>query len=260
MRTNEEQFEKIRHLLPVRRGNVAIDSLAFINAVPRICENGCKWRGLPKEHGHWHVIHKRCNRWVKGGIMEKLFQEARAGGTVEPGLLMRPMDSMTSPVRPDACGAKKKNGGQSIGRSCGGPATKIHVPAASERAAAAIALSAGQCRDAPPDRALLETAGRQKELVPLVMDRAHQDDDTWFVAQMLKFEPVVPPKSNRKDPWEYDKELYKMRNKVERLFRLLQGFRRVFCRYDKLAAMYLGFVQFALVYVSIRQWEHALSA
>ena len=60
------------------------------------------------------------------------------------------------------------------------------------------------------------------------------------------------PKPNRKDHWEYDKEPYKMRSKAERLFRLLQGFRRVFCRYDELDAMYLRFVQFALVYVSIR--------
>jgi hypothetical protein len=28
--------------------------------------------------------------------------------------------------------------------------------------------------------------------------------------------PVVPPKSNRLDPWEYDRELYKKRNEVER--------------------------------------------
>ena len=84
------------------------------------------------------------------------------------------------------------------------------------------------------------------------MDRAHRDDETWFVARTLKFEPAAPPKPNRKDHWEYDKGLYKMRSKVERLFRLLQGFRHVFCRYDKLDAMYLGFVQFTLMYVSIR--------
>ena len=146
----------------------------------------------------------------------------------------------------------KKNGKQSIGRSSGGLTTKIHALAASEREAVALALSAGQCHDAPQGRTLLETVGKQNELTPLIMDKAYQDDETWLVAQMLKFEPVVPPKSNRKNPWEYDKELYKMRNKVERLFRLLQGFRRVFCRYEKLDIMYMGFIQLALVYVSIK--------
>jgi transposase len=34
--------------------------------------------------------------------------------------------------------------------------------------------------------------------------------------------PVVPPKSNRIDPWDYDRALYKKRNEIERLFRRLK--------------------------------------
>ncbi len=44
--------------------------------------------------------------------------------------------------------------------------------------------------------------------------------------------PVVPPKSNRLDPWEYDRELYKKRNEIERLFRRLKGFRRIVSRFE----------------------------
>jgi transposase len=44
---------------------------------------------------------------------------------------------------------------------------------------------------------------------------------------------VAPPKSNRLDPWEYDRQLYKKRNEVERLFRRLKGFRRIFSRFEK---------------------------
>ena len=39
---------------------------------------------------------------------------------------------------------------------------------------------------------------------------------------------------------------------IERLFRLMQGFRRIFCRFEKLDAMYIGFIQLALVYLSIK--------
>ena len=46
--------------------------------------------------------------------------------------------------------------------------------------------------------------------------------------------PVVLPKINRITPWKYDCEMYKKRNEVERLFRRLKGFRRVFSRIDKL--------------------------
>jgi transposase len=124
--------------------------------------------------------------------------------------------------------------------------------AASAKKAVEFILSAGQLHDAPQGRLLMETAGKQKTLTPLLMDRAYEDDYTRYIAQMLKFDPVVPPKSNRKIPWEYDKELYKLRNEIERLFRLLQGFRRIFCRFEKLDIMYIGFLQFSLVRVAIR--------
>lgn len=57
---------------------------------------------------------------------------------------------------------------------------------------------------------------------------------------------------NRVDPWEYDRELYRRRNEVERLFRRLKAFRRVFTRYDKLDALYLGFIHFALIADALR--------
>ena len=59
--------------------------------------------------------------------------------------------------------------------------------------------------------------------------------------------PVVPPKKNRKNPWSYDEQLYKQRNQVERLFRRIKRFRRVFTRYDKLDVVFLSFVYFALI-------------
>ncbi len=66
----------------------------------------------------------------------------------------------------------------------------------------------------------------------------------------LGFDPVVPPKSSRVDPWEYNRELYKRRNEVERLFQRLKGFRRIFSRFEKLDVMFLGFIVFALIVVA----------
>ncbi len=57
----------------------------------------------------------------------------------------------------------------------------------------------------------------------------------------------MPPKSNRIEPWEHDKVLYKKRNEVERLFRRAKGFRRIFTRFDKLDVMFIGFIVFALI-------------
>ncbi len=68
----------------------------------------------------------------------------------------------------------------------------------------------------------------------------------------FRLDPGRPPQSNRLEPWPYDKALYRKRNEVERLFRRLKGFRRIFSRFDKLDALFLGFLNFALIVVALR--------
>jgi transposase len=63
---------------------------------------------------------------------------------------------------------------------------------------------------------------------------------------------VVPPKSNRLNPWSYNEELYKKRNEIERLFRRLKGFRRIFSRFEKLDLVFLAFIHFALIVEALR--------
>jgi transposase len=81
------------------------------------------------------------------------------------------------------------------------------------------------------------------------MDKESEGYETRKLTAELGFSPVVSPKNSRIEPWEYDKELYKKRNEVERLFRRLKGFRRIFTRFDKLDGM---FIVFALIVIAIR--------
>jgi transposase len=84
------------------------------------------------------------------------------------------------------------------------------------------------------------------------MDRAYEGNETRQLALDLGYSPVVPPKSNRLEPWEYDREMYKRRNEVERLFRRLKGYRRIFSRFEKLDVMFLAFICFALIADGLR--------
>ena len=83
--------------------------------------------------------------------------------------------------------------------------------------------------------------------VPMLMDRAYEGEETRQLVFDLGFEPVVPPKTHRNEPWEYDRNLYKRRNEVERLFRRLKGFRRIFSRFEKLDIMFRAFLNFVLI-------------
>lgn len=80
------------------------------------------------------------------------------------------------------------------------------------------------------------------------MDKAYEDEETRNTAVEQGFIPVVPPKINRKETWDYDKELYKCRNEVERYFLRLKRFRKVFTRYDKLDTSYVAVIYFAMIF------------
>jgi len=84
------------------------------------------------------------------------------------------------------------------------------------------------------------------------MDKAYEDNQTRQLALEFNFMPVVPPKSNRLDPWHYDRAMYRRRNEIERLFRRLKGFRRIFSRFDKLDVVFLAFLNFALIVEALR--------
>ena len=113
-----------------------------------------------------------------------------------------------------------------------------------------FSLSAGQAGDAPEGRKLLAATPLKARNV--VMDKAYEGDETRELVAALGASPVVPPKENRKEPWSYDKGIYRLRNEVERLFRRLKAFRRIFTRYDKLDVIFTSFVYLALIVEAFR--------
>lgn len=141
----------------------------------------------------------------------------------------------------------KKLGEQAIGKSRGGWNTKLHVVSADDKVVVEMHLSSGSSHDAPEGRVSIAAVGESFEGISLLMDRAYEGDETRALAAFNGLKPIVPPKKNRKDPWEYDKGKYKRRNVVERLFRRLKEFRKVCTRYDKTDVMFLAFIQFAFI-------------
>jgi transposase len=123
---------------------------------------------------------------------------------------------------------------------------------ADARTAITFSLSPWQTHDAPEGRVLLSRLGAPNRPLHLLMDRAYEGNETRQLALDLGFIPVVPPLKTRIEPWEYDREMYKRRNEVERLFRRLKGFRRIFSRFEKLDVMFLGFISFALIADGLR--------
>ena len=247
MEITPEQFARIEHCLPTQRGNVSMTNLQVVNAMLYVAEHGCKWRGLPKRFGNWHTIYTRMRRWEKAGVLDKMFEELQREQVVRIRIEAVSLDSTSIKVHPDGTGALKKTA-----HSRGGWNTKIHMVAADARTAVTFSLSPGQAHDAPEGRRLLQSLGPTSRPIHLLMDRAYEGNETRQLALDLGFVPVVPPTRTRLDPWEYDRAMYKRRNEVERLFRRLKGYRRIFSRFEKLDAMFLGFLSFVLVADGLR--------
>jgi len=80
MKLNKEQYEKINGCFPKQRKPAKIRNLDVLNAVLYLVENGCKWRGLPKEYGDWHVIYVRVKPLGKERCAASGFSEIAAKG------------------------------------------------------------------------------------------------------------------------------------------------------------------------------------
>ena len=115
-----------------------------------------------------------------------------------------------------------------------------------------FSLSSGEASDCVEGRKLMLKMGPVSTEINLIMDKAYSDDKTRELAVLLGYTPVVPPKSNRIDKWEYDEEEYKQLNVLERFFRRYKEYRRICTRYDKLDIIFGNYFMFALILVFVR--------
>ena len=65
-------------------------------------------------------------------------------------------------------------------------------------------------------------------------------------------EAVIPPRRNRTAQRDYDKQLYKERNAIERFINKVKWCRRIFTRYEKLARRYIAFLHLAATSVWLK--------
>jgi putative transposase len=79
----------------------------------------------------------------------------------------------------------------------------------------------------------------------LLADRAYDANSLREELTRRRIEAVIPPNPTRKHPHRYDKNAYKGRNVIERMFCRLKDFRRIATRYDKRADTFLSAILLA---------------
>jgi transposase len=137
---------------------------------------------------------------------------------------------------------KEPEENQARGRSKGGMSTKIHAMCDALGNPTGFYLTAGQAHDLEGADILLD----ELQAEALLADKAYDADER--VRERLqekKCEAVIPSKANRKEPYPYDKELYKARHLIENFFAKLKQYRAIATRYNKMARNFLGVIYLA---------------
>jgi transposase len=153
------------------------------------------------------------------------------------------LDGTTIRAHQHAAGTKGGQHGQALGRSRGGFTTMLHLCCDACSLLLALVLTPGEAHETRAFGSLVE------ELAPdtrcLIGDMGYDAD--WLRQELLLHGvlQVIPPNPVRQAATSLDRELYRLRNRVEQLVNRLKQFRAVATRYDKTAESFVAFMQLA---------------
>jgi len=209
----------------------------FVEGVWYTLRTGCQWRLIPKIYGHWRALHQRYTQWSHKGIWEALM-----GYVSEIDHQDVMLDSTITRAHACASGYEKNgNTASALGRSKGGLSTKIHALVDALGNPIKFTLTPGQQHDITQAEVLLKDI----QGANILADKAYYSIKLITMMESQSCTAVIPSKKNSKHPREIDLHIYKERHLIENFFSKIKHFRRVFSRFDKTIANYLGFINFA---------------
>ena len=142
----------------------------------------------------------------------------------------------------------KKEGAQSLGRSRGGFATKIHLATDALGNALRLILTGGQRNHIRQAESLVN--GLCADYV--IADKGYDAEAFVWKLKGRNCEAVIASRINHKVQRKIDEHLDKERHLIENQIGKLKHFRRVFSRFDKLAKNYLSFIYLASTVIWLR--------
>ena len=247
--TNED-WNKIEQYLPTKYlgRNQKYTNRQILDCLIYIIKVGCQWRTLTQIFQiPWQTIYSRFNLWQQSNIFKKIFQTLVLKTVDKQNLSM---DSTSIKVHQSSNGYKYYEE-KYIGRSAGGLTTKIHTIVDSNGIPVTYLISPGNTHDSYVATDLLSTINIKGSNI--LADKAYTSKEIRFFIEIKQATYTIPPKSNTKYKWDFNKETYKLRHKVECFFQRIKWFRRINTRYDKLDSTFINLVYMASIVLILKQ-------
>ena len=261
----DRQWWHLAPLLPPQRprtGRPNNEHRAILNGILWVLRTGAPWRDMPERYGPVGTVSSRFYRWRQTGIwprvLEALQAKAEAAGLIEWDLHF--VDSSVVRAHQHAAGARRSRDGgscEALGRSRGGFSTKIHVRAEGYGKPVSFALSGGERHDSvalPAVGGAVHRPRGRPRLRPrrVAGDKAFSGRPSRGHLRRRHIGAVIPTTAQQRRRPGFDREAYRARNRVERLFNRLKQFRRIATRYEKRAANYLAMLHIAAILIWIK--------
>lgn len=268
---SDQEWALLAPFMPEQKGpgHPWKDHRPIVEGIFWILRTGAPWRDLPEKHGPWQTVYDRYVRWRKDGTREQILSclqtQADLNGNIDWSLFC--IDGSHIRASRAAAGGRGQTEpdeplDHSLGRSRGGFGSKIHLVCDGKGNPISLWVTAGQVHDSTQfERTFNEVnicrpKGRPRKRPDVIAaDKAYsaQRIRAWLRNHNIK--GVIPERSDQKKrraskpgrPLNFDKELYRSRNVVERLFGWLKECRRLATRYEKLTVNFIEMVKLAFI-------------
>jgi transposase len=192
---------------------------------------------MPKRYGNWNSVFVRFTRCSKLGVWDAVFETLASLGP--PADEEHAIDSTIVRAHQHAAGAKKgiKINRRSAARAAASRPRSTSAPMP-KGDPLTFELTGGEAHEVKGYEALMKLHNVEPDR-PLG-DKGYDSDEIRGDLAKRGIEPVIPPRSNRKEQINYDRQAYKRRNLIERCVNRLKPIRRIATRYEKTARAYLS--------------------
>jgi transposase len=240
-----------------------------LNGILWIHRTGAPWRDLPRRYGPMGTVSSRFYRWRKAGIWQRMLSdlqaEAEQRGEIDWDLHF--VDATIVRAHQHAAGARRDGATpeeaqarEALGRSQGGFSTKLHLRADGNGRPITVVLTGGErneqiALEAVLDQGAIRHAGRGRpRLRPRAAagDKGYSSPTARARLRRRHIRPVIPTRKDQPRQRNFDRQAYRLRNRVERLINRLKQARRIATRYEKRAENYLAMIHIGMTLLWMR--------